>query len=218
LSSSFVGVSFAAVKEKSNIWLAIVLMVAFAMTRWPGLLPENFSAAYALAFCAGVYFPTLVAWWLPLATLAATDMLMNVFYYEVTPLNAYMLVNYVAYAGIIGIGRRFSARAPWLSLVAGGLLGAVLFYLVTNTAAWLQNPEYAKTFAGWVQALTTGIPRHPPTWMFFWKTLLSSGLFTGLFVGAMKFSEKMASAVEKEPGKEASAEETEETQAEESKA
>lgn len=205
-------------KEKSNIWLAIVLMVAFALTRWPGLLPENFSAAYALAFCAGVYFPSRMAWWLPLATLAATDALMNVLYYEVAPLNAYMLVNYAAYAGIIGIGRRFSARAPWPNLVVGGLLGAVLFYLVTNTAAWLQNPEYAKTFAGWMQALTTGIPRHPPTWMFFWKTLLSSGLFTGLFVGAMKFSEKMESAVEKEPGKEASGEENEEAPAEESKA
>jgi hypothetical protein len=178
------------VKEKSNIWPATLLMVAFGLTRWPGLLPENFSAAYALAFCAGVYFPPRLAWWLPLTTLLVTDALMNVLYYHVAPVSSYMLVNYATYAAIIGIGRTFSARVSWLNLVGGSLAGAILFYLVTNTAAWLQNPAYAKTVAGWIQALTTGIPGYPPTWMFFWKTLLSTGLFTGLFAGAMKLGVK----------------------------
>jgi len=189
-------------------------MIAFALTRWPGLLPENFSAAYALAFCSGVYFARGMAWWLPLATLAVTDTLMNVLYYHVAPLNAYMLVNYAAYAGIIKIGKVFSPGARWLNLVAGSLLGAVLFYLVTNTAAWMQNPEYAKTLTGWIQALTTGIPRHPPTWIFFWKTLLSSGLFTGLFVGAMKLNEAAEAVIDEE---EEPKEEPEEAKPEETK-
>jgi len=191
------------VKEKSNLWPAVLLMIAFALSRWPGLLPDNFSAAYALAFCAGVYFPRQLAWWLPMSAFLATDILMNVLYYHVAPVSPYMLVNYGTYAAIIGIGKRFSARALWFKLVSGSLVGAILFYLVTNTAAWLQNPEYAKTIAGWIQALTTGIPRFPPTWMFFGKTLLSTGLFTGLFVGAMKLSEKAekkeAEAAEEEP-------------------
>ena len=186
-------------KEKKGLLPAMLMMIAFALTRWPGLLPENFSAAYALVFCAGVYFPQRLAWWLPLATLFVTDVLMNVFYYVVAPVSAYMVINYVAYVAIIALGRRFSTRASWIKLVAGGLLGAVLFYFVTNTAAWLQNPAYTKTLAGWIQALTTGIPGFPPTWMFFWKTLLSSGLFTGLFAAAMKLSEKTETADEKEP-------------------
>ena len=69
--------------------------------------------------------------------------------------------------------------------------GAVLFYLITNTIAWWQNPVYAKTLAGWIQALTTGQPGYPPTWTFFGNSFLSSGLFTGLFVSAMKLGEKM---------------------------
>jgi len=182
---------------KSSLWLPAALLLVFAVTRWPGALPMNFSAAYALAFCAGVYFPRRLAWALPLITLLVTDVLMNTFYYRVAPLNPYMLVNYTAYALIIAVGRRFTARSSWLKLVGGSLVGAVLFYLVTNSAAWLQNPGYAKTLAGWIQALTTGIPGYPPTWMFFWKTLLSGGLFTGLFVGAMKFSER--SIPEEEP-------------------
>src|SRR5438874_774779 len=192
-------------------------MIAFALTRWPGLLPDNFSAAYALAFCAGVFFPRRLAWWLPLGTLLVTDVLINALHYHVAPVSPYMLVNYATYAAIIGMGTRFRAAAPWLKLVSGSLLGAVLFYFVTNTAAWLQNPEYARTIAGWIQALTTGIPGYPPTWMFFWKTLLSTGLFTGLFVGAMKLSEKAeaeeAKAPEEEPENQPEGAQTEESQA-----
>ena len=44
-------------KEKSNLWLAVALMAVFALTRLPNMLPLNFSAAYAVAFCAGVYLP-----------------------------------------------------------------------------------------------------------------------------------------------------------------
>ena len=193
------------------------MMIAFALSRWPGLLPDNFSAAYALAFCAGVYFPRQLAWWLPMSAFLATDVLMNLLFYHVAPVSLYMLVNYGTYAVIIAIGKGFSAQASLLRLVNGSLVCAVLFYLVTNTAAWLQNPEYAKTLAGWIQALTTGIPRFPPTWMFFWKTLLSTGLFTGLFVGAMKLSEKAEAeetdAADEKPENQPEGAETEESQA-----
>jgi len=169
-------------------------MIAFAVTRWPGLLPENFSAAYALAFCAGVYFPRKLAWWLPLTVLVITDVLLNLLYYHVAALDPYMLVNYVAYAALIGLGRCFSARSPWLLVTGGGLLGALLFYLITNTAAWLQNPQYPKTLAGWIQAMTTGIPGWPPPWTFLRNSLLSGGLFTGLFAAAMKLGEASEAA------------------------
>ena len=44
-------------------------MLLAALSRWPGLFPPNFSAFYALAFCAGAFFPPTIKWWLPLATL-----------------------------------------------------------------------------------------------------------------------------------------------------
>ena len=57
LFSGKAGVSSAPVKEKMNCWLPWVFVALFAVSRIPGLLPLNFSAAYAFAFCAGVYFP-----------------------------------------------------------------------------------------------------------------------------------------------------------------
>ena len=77
----------------------------------------------------------------------------------------------------------------------------MIFYLVTNTPSWLHDPAYAKTLAGWIQALTTGRPDvHPTTWELFRNTLLSSGLFTGLFAGAAKLTAPAESPAEKTAG------------------
>jgi hypothetical protein len=178
--------SFRQVKEKWNRLLPVLLMLVFALSRIPGVLPQNFSAAYALAFCGGLYFTGAMAWWLPLGTLLATDILLNVFYYHEPVFSVYMLIKTLSFVALVALGRLFSPRANFFKLLGGGLLGALLFYFITNTASWLNNPEYAKTLAGWLKALTTGLPGYPSTWEFFRNTLLSGGLFTGLFVGAMK--------------------------------
>ena len=65
---------------KRHLVLPLALMVVFALSRLPGCLPDNFSAAYALMFCAGVYFPGRLAWWLPLAVMLVTDLSLNLYY------------------------------------------------------------------------------------------------------------------------------------------
>ena len=191
-------------------------LLLVALSRWPGLLPPSFSVVYALAFCGGVYFSRSMAWWLPLGTLVLTDVALNFFYqsrgYDVWTWSVikYQLVNYVGYVLIIGLGRRLKPQSKFLTLLGGGILGALLFYLITNTASWLlnpfQNPEYTKTLSGWLIALVKGTNGWPQTWEFFRNTLLSGGLFTGLFVGVMKLS-GAESPADKEAG--ARAEETE---------
>lgn len=201
LSSGQAGVSFPPVKEKWHRWLPVVFVALFAVSRIPGLLPWNFSAAYAFAFCAGVYFPRRLAWWLPLGTLLATDICLNVFYYHAPVFDWYMGIKTLAFAGIVLLGRFFLPGMNFLKLVGGGLLGAVLFYIVTNTASWLNDAAYAKTLAGWIQALTTGVPNiHPSTWEFFRNALLSGGLFTALFVAAAKLTAPAESPADKTAG------------------
>jgi hypothetical protein len=114
-----------------------------------------------------------------------TDVALNI-YYHVAPFDPQMLWNYAIYALLIGLGKWIGPKAGMLKLIMGGLLGGLLFYLIANTAAWLEDSYYAKTLAGWIQALTTGRPGYPASWEFFRNTLLSSGLFTALFAGAAK--------------------------------
>lgn len=183
-------------------------MVVLALSRWPGLMPGNFSAVYAIAFCAGVFLKGPMRWWLPLVTLLISDLAINFHYwtdYRANPkayaepiklFQPYLLANYLGYGVLVWLGTRFKPQARWFKLVGGGILGALLFYLLSNTAAWLSSPGYAKSLAGWVQALTVGLPGYPPTWMFLLKTLTGTGLFTGLFVGALRLGMKQES---KEP-------------------
>lgn len=190
--------------------LPILLMLALAVSRWPGLMPGNFSAVYALAFCGGVFLPRKLALWLPISTLFVTDLLLNLHYRaesqaspgeyvsEVSFFSPYLLANYVAYGLLIWFGTRFKPNAKWFELAGGGILGALVFYLISNTASWAQFAGYEKSIAGWIQALTVGLPGFPPTWMFALKTLLSGGLFTGLFVGAMRLAEREVEAKDPE--------------------
>ena len=199
--------------EWSKKWLPVLLLAGFALTRWPGLMPLNFSAAYALAFCAGA-FPRRLPWWSLLAVMLATDIGLNLFCYQTSVFSDYQAVNYLAYGLIFLLGRQFTNRASWLKLVSGGLLGAIVFYVVTNTAAWLENPEYAKTISGWVQALTVGTSGWPATWTFFRNTLLSGGLFTGLIAAVLKSAEPAPSEAEAQSeSDEAGESEPEETKA-----
>ncbi len=197
-------------RMKGKMLLPLAFMVVFALSRVPGMLPPNFSAAYGLLFCAGVYFSGRMAWWLPLGTLLLTDIGLDLYYrfslgWHVfdAPTLKFQVINYVAYLCLIGLGRRFKPQASFLSLLSGGLLGAILFYVLTNTASWLfnpfHNPEYTRTLFGWLTALTKGTSGWPQTWEFFRNTLLSGGIFTGLFVGAMKMLESAESAQEKDP-------------------
>jgi hypothetical protein len=181
---------------KSKILLPAIFVLVFALSRIPGLMPLNFSVAYALAFCSGVFLRGSHGWWLPLVTIFVTDLGLNLYYQHhlsgvdvwSTPHLLGLLFNYVAYAVLIFLGRRFKPQSWLATLVGGGLLGAILFYLITNTAAWLCNPEYSKTIAGWIIALTKGTNGYPHTWEFFRNTLLSGGLFTLLFGAAAKLT------------------------------
>ena len=208
--------------------LPYLFMLMAALSRWPGLFPPNFSALYGLAFCAGVFFPGRMKWWLPFGTLVLSDICLDFYYlhrgYAVfdLPLLRYQLFNYLAFGALILFGRRFKRTSPFLGLLGGGLIGAVLFYLITNTASWLfnpfGNPEYTQDLRGWLTALTRGTAGWPQTWEFFRNTLLSGGLFTGLFAGAMKLTEAAESAKEKQPEQEPAEEPESEPGSDEAKA
>ena len=183
---------------KGKVFLPALLLAVFVWSRIPGTMPANFSVAYAFAFCAGVYFRGARAWWLTLGIMLATDLGLNLYYsrhgvsvWDLPDLEN-LIFNYAAYAALIFLGRRFKPQSSFLGLLGGGLLGAILFYFITNTASWFFNPfhnlEYTKNLAGWIIALTKGTGGYPSTWEFFRNTLLSGGLFTALFAAAAKLT------------------------------
>jgi hypothetical protein len=217
------------VKEKWQRVLPFVFLAICALSRWPNLFPPGFSVVYALMFCAGAFFPGRRAWWIPIGTLVLTDIALNFYWqaqgWDVWTWNVlrYQLVNYLAYVVLFFLGRRFNQRSSVAGLLGGGVLGALLFYVITNTASWLfnpfSNPEYTKTLLSWLRALIFGTNGWPQTWEFFRNTLLSGGLFTAVFAAAMKLTAPAESPQDKQAGvRPAESEDASEPEPEEAKA
>ena len=173
-------------------------MLVFAASRWhtvdqegnlEPLLPYNFSAAHALLFCAAFWLPGWLGWVLPMATIIVTDLLLNSFVYNEPLLFQSSIPIWISLGIFVVLAKWLAKRRSYSRVFLGTFIGTLLFYLVSNTMAWFGNPAYVKSFAGWIQALTVGLPGFPPTWFFGLKSLLGTSLFTGLFAGAMKISD-----------------------------
>lgn len=144
----------------------------------------NFAPLAAIALCGAIYLPRKMALLLPLAALLASDLVLNA-HYGAQLVSVEMLARYVALALVGGLGLLLRARPTFPRVLGGSLAGSLLFYLLTNAASWLGNPFYPQNAGGLAQALWSGRPGFPPTWMFFRATLASDLLFTALFLGCL---------------------------------
>jgi len=99
-----------------------------------------------------------------------------------------MLVTYALYLGLVGLGWGITEKARPIVLISAGILGACVFYFATNSVAWLNNPVYVKSWAGWVQSFTIGEPGYPPPIVFFRNTAFSGALFTAVIVFAVRYA------------------------------
>jgi len=149
-----------------------------------GLL--NFAPLAAIALCAAAYFPPKYKFTVPIIALLISDVVLNL-HYGFSLLSPFVISHYIGFAIVGCLGLLLSARASWKTLLPASLGASLVFYVITNSVSWIYDPGYAKNTAGWVQALTTGLPAYSatPTWMFFRNSLVSDLLFTGLFVLCM---------------------------------
>lgn len=177
----------------------IVLVLAagwrVAAIHFPAL--ANVTPLMALVLCGAVYFPARRLWLAPLAALVLSDLYLDHYYAAAGDTWAWTsaLVRTLCFVAAVPLGLAVARRRNWGSLLAATLTGSVLFYFATNTDAWLRDPAYAPTAAGWWQALTVGRPEFPPTLLFFRNTLVGDLVFTGIFAGAMEFAARRSRKV-----------------------
>jgi hypothetical protein len=154
---------------------------------------HNFAPVAAVALCGAVYLPRRMAAVLPMAMLFISDLVLNLFHYHQPIFTFDTLPHYLALALITALGFALRGRASVGRLLLASFAGSLIFYVITNTGSWLAEPPanavdhrvYAKTAAGWLQAMTTGLPGYPSTWWFYRYTLLSDLFYTLLFAVCM---------------------------------
>jgi len=173
--------------------VAVILILLAALYR---LLPtldlglSNFSPVMAISFCGAVYFRNRWMWLVPFLALGLSDLYIDHFYareYGFSWPVGGLIARGACFALALVIGSWVSRHKSWLNLLNGALLGAIVFYFVTNTQSWAADAFYAKTWSGWWQALTVGHPEYPPTVLFFRNTLFGDLMFTGVFSGIMEW-------------------------------
>lgn len=170
--------------------LLILLAVLSRILPTMDLSLSNFSPFIAVAFCGAVYCRKPWLWVMSFLALELSDIYLNNFHAQEYGFY-WSLSGFIARASCFGfallLGTWVAKRKSWLWLLNGSLIGAVVFYLVTNTQSWFTDPFYSKSLAGWWQALTIGHPEYPPTIYFFRNTLFGDLMFTGVFGGVMEW-------------------------------
>ncbi|HVM61443.1 MAG TPA: DUF6580 family putative transport protein [Verrucomicrobiae bacterium] len=143
--------------------LAILMVVAAGVFRLAahGFHWWNVAPVGAMALLGGMYMGRRYALWVPLAVLAATDILLNVwmgypaFYLpRAFDYGAFLLI------GLLGLWLRDRKVGAKISAV---IATPFLFFLISNFAVWLfglnlANEPYAKTSSGLADCYLAGLP------------------------------------------------------------
>lgn len=146
---------------------------------------HNFAPVAAVALCGAVYLPRRMAAVLPIVMMLISDAVLDAAVYHRDFFTTESLLRYVALGLISYMGFALRGRSNIPRLLGASFAGSLIFFVITNTGSWIYEPAYAKTFAGWLQAMTTGTPGYPSTWWFYRYTLISDLFFTLLFAICM---------------------------------
>lgn len=136
----------------------------------------NFSPWVALAFAGAAVMPRKTPWWLWPALLLGIDLACH-------PQDiAGTWLIYLCLGASALWGSLLRGKASILGVLGGTIACSLAYYLITSTQAWMMNPIYAKSVAGWFSAITIGDPNWPQAWTFALRSLMSDTAFALLLV------------------------------------
>lgn len=163
---------------------AVLFIILAVSSRFISALP-NFSALEAVALFSGAYIVSRYAYILvPVVAMYLGDALLNNtllrgYFPDHSGLvlwSDYMLYNSIALIVIAIMGRYLLKKVSLLRVVGGSISASLIFFLITNTGAWLSSTIYSKDAAGLIASYTAGLP-------FLQNSLISALLFSVILFG-----------------------------------
>jgi hypothetical protein len=166
---------------KPNLWTIAALIGMAALSR---LAPHwwNLTAVGAVCLFGGAYFERKwLAFFVPLAALAISDVFLQTFVY---PGHGPNYFKYFCFAATVPLGMLIQGRTRLLPVAWAAVAAAVLFFLLSNFGVWLSadgaGPRmYPLTPAGLLACYVAAIP-------FSLNMLYGNLLFSGLLFGGME--------------------------------
>jgi len=151
---------------------SLLILIAVVIRLLPH--PANVAPIGALALFGGVYLNKKYALVVPLIAMVISDYFLGFDTTMPFVYGSFFLI------GLLGLWLR-DHKSPQ-HVVAGSLLGSVLFFLITNFGVWLVSGMYAKTFSGLLACYVAGLP-------FFRNTIIGDLFYTGVFFGGFELVE-----------------------------
>lgn len=156
--------------------IAIVLAILVAALLRLVPHPPNFTPIGAIGLFAGAYLGrNAVAFAVPLGALLLSDLVLG--------FHDTMIFVYAGAALSVLIGWVLAGRVSALSVGAGALASAILFFLVTNFGVWLSGSLYPPTLAGLAACFAAALP-------FFQNTLAGDFFYSALLFGGFALLER----------------------------
>lgn len=156
-----------------NLFVLILITASVAL-RVADVLPYNFSPIAAIALFGGAMFTNrALGFVLPLLVLFISDVFIGFHDTMVAVYGSFMLVTL--------IGQLVRKNPTMLNAVSGSLAGSVIFFLITNAAAWFGNAYYTQDIAGLLNSYALGVP-------FFRGTVMGDLFFTLVFFGTFQLA------------------------------
>lgn len=152
----------------NNLKISLGIFVALAASRFIPH-PPNFTSLLALSFYVPAifgnrYIPVLIV------SFIITDLVIG--FHDVTLFTWGSII-------LISLGSKFFIKTI-LNRILGSLLGASLFFLITNFGVWSLG-SYGYNLNGFVSCYTLALP-------FFAYSLISTLIFSGIIEGVLKFN------------------------------
>jgi hypothetical protein len=134
---------------RPRVVFIISVILAGAMFRfiphWP-----NFTPIAAMALFGGTYLGRkYLAFLVPFAAMLLSDLILG--------FHSYMAAVYIAFGLTVLIGFILRGRVSFANVALASIASSVLFFLITNFAAWLASPIYPATFAGLMESYIAGL-------------------------------------------------------------
>jgi len=155
-------------------FLTLVGMIALAAIARIMPHPWNATPVAAMALLAGASFDNKrTAFVIPLTAMLLGDIFLG--------FHALLPVVYLCFAVTVVIGFWIGKKVSVARVVGGSFAASVLFYVVTNAAQWVIDPQYAKTANGLLTCFVAAMP-------FFRSTVFGDLAYTALLFGAFQLA------------------------------
>lgn len=138
------------IKQLSPRFIFIFSVVIFGaimrlVPHWP-----NFTPIAAIALFGGTYLTKkYLAFIIPFAALLLSDLIIG--------FHNSMIAVYGSFAIVVVMGFYLRKNVKVSTVLAASVGSSIIFFLITNFAAWLGNPLYPQSFIGLLESYTAGL-------------------------------------------------------------